>query len=130
MKVLILVSCFHLFLLSSCQTNNSVNDVEEEIVFHHNEKTPKFKGGLDSLNSWLKRELVYPNSIVGDTNKREVLVRFFVDSTGRITDAFIEKSSDNRECDNEALRTVKSMPKWEEGTLGSYFNLPIIFQGN
>lgn len=131
MKVIVLVSLLHLFLLSSCQTNNSVNDngVEKEIEFHHNEKIPKFKGGIDSLNSWLGRELTYPSSVVGDTNKKEVVVRFFVDSLGRVSDVGVLKSSSNKECDNEALRVVKSMPKWERGTLGTYFNLPVIFSG-
>lgn len=130
MKVFISYSIIHLFLLVSCITDKPVNDVEKKVVFHDNEKLPKFIGGLDSLNSWINKEVRYPNTVVNEGINKEVIIRFFIDSLGNVSDANVLKSSSNKEFDNEALRLVKSMPKWEKGTIGAYFNLPIVFIEN
>ena len=46
-----------------------------------------------------------------------VLVSFYVETDGSLTNLSIAKSEDSR-LNKEALRIVKKMPKWEPGQIG------------
>jgi protein TonB len=54
-----------------------------------------------------------------------VIVSFIVAKDGSITNTKIEKSL-NLDCDKEAIRLVKSMPRWIPGDPVRYY-LPIQF---
>ncbi|MBN9303331.1 energy transducer TonB, partial [Dysgonomonas mossii] len=61
-----------------------------------------------------------------------VTVRFVVSKTGAIEDVNVIRGIDPS-CDKEAVRVVKSMPKWIPGKQNGlnvpvYFTLPIVFR--
>ncbi|MNY07603.1 Gram-negative bacterial tonB protein [compost metagenome] len=64
----------------------------------------------------------------------KVYVQFVVSKTGELKDVVLRRSV-HPSLDKEALRVVKSMPKWKPGTLDgetvdSFFTLPITFNLN
>ena len=72
---------------------------------------PEFPGGNAALYEYLNRSLRYPviaeeNGIQGD-----VEIQFVVEKDGSITNVAVSKSVDPS-LDKEAIRVVRSMPKW------------------
>ena len=63
----------------------------------------------------------------------KVMVRFVVNRDGNVEQVAIDRAGDYcPPCNKEALRLVKSMPKWAPGMVNGeavsmYFRLPIIF---
>ncbi|MCF8201579.1 MAG: energy transducer TonB [Crocinitomicaceae bacterium] len=95
----------------------------------------EFPGGTDSLRRYII-DNIRMDSIVEFSDKEmynKVLVRFLVNKKGIIDHVVIIKAQDYcPPCNKEALRLVRSMPKWTPATLNGrpvsmYFTLPIIF---
>ena len=91
-------------------------------------KPASFPGGKDSLAAYLKENLRYPQSAIKDSVEGEVRVRFSVRPDGSISNVKVVSSVDPR-LDEEAIRVVQSMPKWEPASHGENtpFVLPIHF---
>lgn len=88
--------------------------VEETKVFDVVEQMPSFKGGDAALMEWLNKNIKYP--VIAEENgiQGRVVATFVVERDGSITDVKIVKSVDPS-LDKEAVRVLKSMPKWIPG---------------
>ncbi len=75
----------------------------------------EFPGGPDSLQSFLSRNLIYPDGARLNKVAGRVYISFNVTVEGMIKDANVI-SGVNPDLDNEALRVVKLMPNWKPGT--------------
>jgi len=75
------------------------------------EVMPAFNG---DLNKYLEDHLNYPEEAKSGSIEGRVVVQFVVNTDGSITDALIVKHL-GAGCDEEALRVIKSMPKWKPG---------------
>ena len=74
---------------------------------------PKFPGGPEKLFEFIADNLRWP----GDDDsciQGRVVVSFIVEKDGSLTDVKVVRSLDPS-FDKEAVRIVKSMPKWEPG---------------
>lgn len=94
------------------------------------EEMPEFPGGPDSLNAFLMRNVQWPIGYGCATGT--VLVEFIVEKDGTITHPTISVSLGSA-FDNEALRLVSLMPKWEPArTQGEpircYYKIPVTFR--
>ena len=83
------------------------------------------------MNEYLSNSIIYPEYAVDNNIEGKVILEFVIDIDGTITDIKI-KHSVHESLDNEALRVVKSMPKWKPGILRGEsvrvrFTLPINF---
>ncbi len=78
---------------------------------------PEFPGGPDSLQSFLKKNLDYPDSAKYNRIQGRVYIGFLVDKKGRIKEEKV-LSGVNELLNNEALRVVRMMPEWKPGTAG------------
>ena len=87
--------------------NNKVYDVVETM--------PSFPGGQTALMSWLSANFYYPEEAVDNRIKGRVIVSFYVEQDGSITEVEIEKSV-HPLLDNASIQLVKKMPKWIPGT--------------
>jgi TonB family protein len=102
--------------------------------FIYVEKMPEFKGGIDSLMSYIKRNLKYPEWEKENKIEGRVFVNFVVDKNGKINDPKILRSvQGSKNFDNEAIRVITSMPDWTPGqqdgkNVDVQFNLPINFK--
>jgi protein TonB len=99
------------------------------------EQDAEFPGGADSLRSYII-DNIRMNSIIEFSDKEmynRVIVRFVVNKEGIVEQVEIDRAGDYcPPCNKEALRLVKSMPKWSPGMVNGqpvamYFRLPIIF---
>jgi len=135
-KVLGLLCLLQVFMLSSpraqatglsaVQPKVDSPDVAEIYI----DQMPEFAG---ELNEWLGANLIYPKKAIEAEWEEKVLVKFVVAKNGTIKKARIEKSSNHKLLDDEALRVVKAMPRWKPGRLKGkakavYFTMPVTFQ--
>jgi periplasmic protein TonB len=103
-----------------------------DISHYDYEKLPQFPGGINALRNYLSKELKYPKDSRRAGIEGRVLVGFIVNKDGAITDIKVVQSVSD-ELDQEALRVVKKMVKWEPGTeddeaVKVAFRLPVQFQ--
>lgn len=86
-------------------------DTGEAQIFQVVETMPSFKG---NMNKWLKDNVNYPILAQENGVSGKVFVAFVVEKDGSITDVKVARSVDPS-LDKEAVRVVKSMPKWNPG---------------
>ncbi len=95
------------------------------------ELMPQFPGGKKALLKYITSNLKYPVQAQESKIQGKVYIRFVVTENGTVTNATIMRSLD-KYCDKEALRVIKSMPKWEPGKQNGvnvpvYYVIPIKF---
>ena len=88
--------------------------VEETKIFEVVEQMPSFPGGDAALMQFLSKNIKYP--VVAEENgiQGRVIATFVVERDGSISDVKVVKSVDPS-LDKEAIRVLKSMPKWIPG---------------
>ena len=74
-------------------------------------ETPEYPGGMTACLKYLSDNMKYPEAARNAKTEGHVIVSFYVGTDGQISDVSIEKSL-SKECDEEAIRLVKGMPKW------------------
>lgn len=94
---------------------------------------PSFIGGQNALSQYMNDNLQYPDAAEKKGIEGKVYVLFNVEKDGTITNVKVGKSVD-LDLDQEAVRLVKNMPKWEPGrkrgkaTLVKNMRMPITFK--
>ncbi len=78
------------------------------------EESPEFIGGEEALFLWLKQNIKYPKQAKDNHITGRVVVSFVVDIDGTIKDVEVIGGVDPI-LDKEAIRVVRSMPKWKPG---------------
>lgn len=97
-----------------------------------NEKMPEFPGGYSEMLNWLVQNVNYPENLKNEKVGGIVSVNFQILDDGSIGEAKVVRSV-HPDLDAEALRVVKSMPKWTPGTVDGkpvavWFTIPISFK--
>jgi TonB family protein len=72
---------------------------------------PQFPGGDQALVKYLDNNMKYPEEAQKQKWQGNTLIAFTVNEDGSITNVRVLKSS-QIVLDNEALRIIKTMPKW------------------
>ncbi|MBL7977719.1 MAG: tetratricopeptide repeat protein [Bacteroidetes Order II. Incertae sedis bacterium] len=80
------------------------------------DKLPQFPGGQTALMAFIKDNLKYPEEAVEKKIEGAVFIRFTVDDMGKAQAPEVV-SGIGAGCDEEAIRLVSLMPKWEVGIL-------------
>lgn len=88
--------------------------VEETKIFTVVEQMPMYPGGDAALMGYLRDNIKYPTVAAENGMQGRVVVGFVVERDGSITDVNILRGVDPS-LDREAMRVVKSMPKWTPG---------------
>lgn len=104
---------------------------KEEEIFTVVEQQPEFQGGMAALSQYLGKNIRYPAAAQRANVSGRVFVSFVVNTDGSIQDVSVLKGL-GFGTDEEAIRVVKSMPKWKPGKQSGRpvrvkFNLPINF---
>ena len=94
-------------------------EVEEEEetsneVFIIVEQMPVFPGGEAALRKFLATEVKYPVIAQENGTQGRVYVKFVIAADGSVTNVEVARPFDPN-LDQEAVRVVKSMPKWTPG---------------
>lgn len=105
---------------------------EENKVFDIVEQQPLFPGGPAALLKYLSDNTKYP--VVAQENgvQGRVTVQFVVEKDGSISDVHVLRGVDPS-LDKEAVRVVKSMPRWTPGkqngiTVRVNYRVPVLFR--
>lgn len=108
----------------SIQKNNNIYEAVEQM--------PYFPGGGPEMIKFIRENIQYPASAKEYGIQGRVILRFVVTETGTIENITVLRSLDPA-CDKEAIRLLKSMPKWIPGkqngeNVSVYYTLPIVFR--
>lgn len=100
-------------IITTCYVivDNTIEN-DSSIIFEVVEQMPEFPGGIDSLFSFLKSEIRLPNP--DDYLQCRVICRFVVEKDGSIGQIEVLRKV-TPWFDNEAIRVIRSMPKWIPG---------------
>ncbi len=104
---------------------------EEQQIFTVVENDPEFPGGMEALYKYLAQNIKYPQLARDNNITGRVYVTFVVERDGSITGCKVLRDIGGG-CGAEAVRVVKSMPKWTPGkqrgkAVRVQFNLPVNF---
>jgi TonB family protein len=115
--------------ISSSEYNvGKVTDSSED------EEMPEFPGGPVEMMRFISKNIVYPQMAKEAGLSGKCFLRFVVDSTGIIKNVQLLRGIPGcMECNREAIRVIKKMPKWKPGMqkgkpVPVFFNLPINFK--
>ena len=89
-------------------------------------------GGTKGLNLYLREHIHYPSIAQENGIEGKVIVQFVIERDGSITQVNVTRGVDPS-LDREAVRVVKSMPKWTPGKQNGQavrvkFTLPVNFK--
>lgn len=114
------------FMTSTAQTkkNNMAYDVVEVM--------PQYPGGQIAMMKYIMENIKYPKQAMKEGIQGRVTVSFIVEKDGRVSNVRLLRSVQSA-LDKEAIRVVKSMPKWTPGKHNGKpvrvrFNLPVMFK--
>lgn len=107
-------------------------EVVEQEIFTVVEDQPSFPGGEAARMQYLQKNIEYPQMARESGIEGTVFVTFVVETDGTVTQVRILRGIGGG-CDEEALRVVRNMPKWNPGkqrgrSVRVQFNMPIRFK--
>jgi len=145
-KILMKKAAFIYFLIIiglaiSCKTNSkttSSNNVAKDTSITAQNLpcslplVPEFVGGDQAMIAFINENLKYPEEAKKNNISGAVLVSFNVLVSGELTDVKVQQGI-GYGCDEEAVRIVKLMPKWQPGKhlnqpIDMFYSIGIIFQ--
>ena len=102
------------------------------MVFDVVEVMPQFPGGQTAMLQYMMKNIKYPKQAMKEGIQGRVTVSFIVEKDGRVSNVRLLRSVQPL-LDKEAIRVVKSMPKWSPGKqkgkpVRVRFNLPVMFK--
>lgn len=117
------------------ERNQIMNQPKDDDRIHeigNVEVMPQFPGGDAELMRYLSSNIKYPTIMVETGEQGRVVLRFVVGKDGSVSNIEILRSL-HPQGDKEAIRVVKSMPKWIPGQqnghkVAVYFTLPVLFK--
>jgi len=111
--------------------SQSPQDGGQNEVFTVVEDMPKFPGGDEARANYLASNIKYPEAARKSGVQGTCYITFVIDKDGSVSDVKVLRGIGGG-CDEEAVRVVKSMPKWEPGkqrgeAVRVQFNMPVKF---
>ena len=104
---------------------------QSEKIYKSVEQMPMFPGGEAGLLRYLQENIQYPPEAAKNNVQGRVILQFVVDKTGQVGEVKILRSV-SEELDAEAVRVVKTLPKFEPGRqdgkpVAVWYTLPVSF---
>mgnify|MGYP001344887571 CR=1 FL=1 len=116
--------------------DNSEKFIVGKCLFHNNYGLskiipPEFEGGEVGFRSYVARKLQYPEEAARLGVQGRVYLKFIIEPDGKVTNIIVLKS-DSPLLNNEAIRVIKSSPKWKPGTqngkpIRTSYTFPVTF---
>ena len=89
-------------------------DVSEQEIFQIVEEMPAYPGGEQKLMEYVAKNIKYPQIARETGIQGRVFVSFVVEPDGSVSNVKVLRGIGGG-CDEEAMRVVKSLPKWKPG---------------
>lgn len=118
--VLFLALCAGFISLQAQTDNTKSNSNYREVtidddIFVVVENPAEFPGGQEALFQYIVNNIQYPEQAKKENISGRVFVSFIVEKDGSISNAEVIRGIGGG-CDEEALRVVRNMPRWNPGT--------------
>jgi TonB family protein len=109
-----------------------ISKIEDVPVYTLVEKMPEYIGGDYARNKTLAENILYPQQATEHGIQGTIYISFIIEKDGAVSNVRILKGIGGG-CDEEALRVVKLMNKWQPGSQNGknvrvLFNMPIYFK--
>ena len=110
----------------------AVSQEEEDKVYQVIEQMPQFPGGDQELLNYINKNIKYPVIAQENGISGKVTLRFVVSKTGTVDRVEVVRSLDPA-CDKEAIRVVKSLPRFIPGkqngvNVSVWYTLPVTYK--
>ena len=114
------------------QAPQNAKPQSDDKVYKSVEQMPRFPGGEVGLMKYLQENIKYPPEAAKNNIEGRVIVQFIVDKTGQVGEVKVLRPI-SEELDAEAVRVVKTLPKFEPGrqdgeAVSVWYTLPISFK--
>ena len=131
MKKLILMSMMAIVCLMTASAQKTVVSQSKQNVYDAVEQMPEFPGGMLAMIEYLQNNLKYPKDAIKQQVGGRVMVMFVVETDGSLSNVRVARKVFHS-LDTEAVRVVKSMPKWKPGKekgrlVRVNYTLPVVF---
>ena len=131
MKKMILLSLMAVLGLMTANAQKTVISQSNQSVYDQVEQMPEFPGGMPAMIEFLQTNLKYPKDAIKQQVGGRVMVMFVVETDGTLSNVRVAKKV-FPSLDSEAVRVVKTMPKWKPGKekgrpVRVNFTLPVVF---
>ncbi len=101
---------------------DTIEKVAEDVeIFGMVEEMPSFPGGEVKLVEYIAKNLNYPQEAIEKGIEGRVFVGFIIDVDGSVTDVKLLRGIGGG-CDEEAIRVIKSLPKWRPAKQNGVFS--------
>ncbi len=109
-----------------------VIEMDKDGIYNKADIMPTYPGGEKALRKFVENNIVYPEAAIEDGVEGTVLVIFAIDEMGNIYTPKLKNDVVGYGLDEEALRVVSKMPKWNAGSIKgknvkTRFTLPITY---
>ena len=104
---------------------------KEDEIFQVVEQDPEYPGGIEALYKYIQSNIKYPQLAKENNITGRVFVTFVVEKDGSVSNVKAARDIGGG-CGAEAVRVVKSMPKWTPGkqrdkAVRAAYTLPVNF---
>ena len=125
------MSMMAIVCLMTASAQKTVVSQSKQNVYDAVEQMPEFPGGMPAMIEYLQNNLKYPKDAIKQQVGGRVMVMFVVETDGSLSNVRVARKVFHS-LDTEAVRVVKSMPKWKPGKekgrlVRVNYILPVVF---
>jgi TonB family protein len=119
------------YLTVDMPVNNNPQQIDSNKIYTSVERNPEFEGGFAGWSKYVKDNLQYPDKAKQANLQGRVIVSFIIERDGSTTDVRVVRSL-SFECDAEAVRLIRTSPKWKSAIVQGrnvrcLYTLPVTF---
>ena len=123
---------FKLKILTTEDNPVQILEKNNDSIYNTCEVMPQFPGGEQAMMKFVSSNVHYPEEAKEKGIEGRVFVGFVVEKDGSVSEVKVLKGI-GKLCDEEAVRVVKSMPKWKPGRQDGkpvrvHYNMPFNFK--
>ena len=117
--------------LVTANAQKTVVSQSSQSVYDEVEVMPEFPGGMQAMIEYLYTNIKYPKDAIKQEVGGRVMVMFVVETDGSLSNVRVARKV-FPSLDAEAVRVVKTMPKWKPGkekgkVVRVNYTLPVVF---
>ena len=117
--------------LVTANAQKTVVSQSSQSVYDEVEVMPEFPGGMQAMIEYLNTNIKYPKDAIKQEVGGRVMVMFVVETDGSLSNVRVARKV-FPSLDAEAVRVVKSMPKWKPGkekgkVVRVNYTMPVVF---
>lgn len=123
---------FKLKIIAAEDAPVHVLEKDNDTVFQIVEQMPEFPGGVEALMKYISDNVKYPQEAKDKNISGRVVLGFVIEKDGSVNEVKVLRGIGGG-CDDEAVRVIKTMPKWKPGRqkgepVRVFYQIPINFK--